>query len=206
MDDRGELARLLRVGADKARAVAAVTLDRAHTTSAWCRVEFVAPCPHDVSLTATDRRILRLAAPAFGALAAEPLYRLVDTAIVGRLGKEQLGGVAIAISILSIVIAGSNFLAYGTTQRVANRLGADDRPALPTSGSRRSGSRCSSARRPRPCWRSSPIRSSRSSVGATRSSPLPRPTSGSRRSAFRSSSWDSPHRERSGVRATTDHR
>ena len=78
-------------------------------------------------LTATDRRILRLAAPAFGALAAEPLYRLVDTAIVGRLGKEQLGGVAVAISILSIVIAGSNFLAYGTTQRVANRLGADDR-------------------------------------------------------------------------------
>ena len=31
MNDRGELARLLRVGADKARAVAAVTLDRAHT-------------------------------------------------------------------------------------------------------------------------------------------------------------------------------
>ena len=42
------------------------------------------------------------------------------------LGKEQLGGVAIAVSILSIVIAGSNFLAYGTTQRVANRLGAAD--------------------------------------------------------------------------------
>jgi putative MATE family efflux protein len=69
---------------------------------------------------------LALALPAFGALAAEPLYRLVDTAIVGRLGKEQLGGVAIAVSILSIVIAGSNFLAYGTTQRVANRLGARD--------------------------------------------------------------------------------
>ena len=77
-----------------------------------------------MSLTATDRRILRLALPAAGALAAEPLYRLVDTAIVGRLGKEHLGGVAIAVSILSIVIAGSNFLAYGTTQRVANRLGA----------------------------------------------------------------------------------
>ena len=79
-----------------------------------------------MSLTSTDRRILRLAIPAAGALAAEPLYRLVDTAIVARLGKEQLGGVAIAVSILSIVIAGSNFLAYGTTQRVANRLGAAD--------------------------------------------------------------------------------
>ncbi|MFT4658594.1 MAG: Na+-driven multidrug efflux pump, partial [Ilumatobacter sp.] len=72
-----------------------------------------------------DRRILTLAVPAFGALAAEPLYRLVDTAIVGRVGTQQLGGVAIAVSLLSLVIAGSNFLAYGTTQRVANRLGAN---------------------------------------------------------------------------------
>lgn len=77
--------------------------------------------------TDVDRRLLKLAIPAFGALAAEPLYRLVDTAIVGRLGKEELGGVAVAVSVLTLVIAGSNFLAYGTTQRVANRLGADDR-------------------------------------------------------------------------------
>lgn len=80
-----------------------------------------------MTLTATDRRILGLALPAAGALAAEPLYRLVDTAIVGRLGTEQLGGVAVAVAILTIVIGGSNFLAYGTTQRVANRLGAGNR-------------------------------------------------------------------------------
>ena len=78
------------------------------------------------ALTTVDRRLIALAIPAFGALAAEPLYRLVDTAIVGRIGKEELGGVAIAVSILSLVIAGSNFLAYGTTQRVANRLGSSD--------------------------------------------------------------------------------
>lgn len=78
-------------------------------------------------LDATDRRLIRLAIPAFGALAAEPLYRLVDTIIVGRLGTFELGGVAVAVAVLSLVIAGSNFLAYGTTQRVANRLGADDR-------------------------------------------------------------------------------
>lgn len=77
--------------------------------------------------TDVDRRLLKLAVPAFGALAAEPLYRLVDTAIVGRLGKEELGGVAVAVTVLTLVIAGSNFLAYGTTQRVANRLGASDR-------------------------------------------------------------------------------
>ena len=80
-----------------------------------------------LSLDDLDRRILRLAGPAFGALAAEPLYRLVDTAVVGRLGTPQLGGVAVAVSVLSLVIAGSNFLAYGTTQRVAHRLGASDR-------------------------------------------------------------------------------
>ncbi len=78
-------------------------------------------------LTATDRRIIRLALPALGTLAAEPLYRLVDTAIVGRLGTEQLGGLAVAVSVLSIVIAGSNFLACGTTERVARRLGNGDR-------------------------------------------------------------------------------
>ncbi len=79
--------------------------------------------PH---LTGTDRRILRLALPALGTLAAEPLYRLVDTAIVGRLGTEELGGLAVAVSILALVIAGSNFLAYGTTERMARRLGAGD--------------------------------------------------------------------------------
>ena len=71
-----------------------------------------------------DRRIIALAIPALGTLAAEPLYRLVDTAIVGRLGTDQLAGLAVAVTLLALVVAGSNFLAYGTTQRVANRLGA----------------------------------------------------------------------------------
>ncbi len=75
--------------------------------------------------TSTDRRIVALAIPALGTLAAEPLYRIVDTAIVGRLGTDQLAGLAVAITILALVIAGSNFLTYGTTQRVANRLGAE---------------------------------------------------------------------------------
>lgn len=79
-------------------------------------------------LSSLDRSIVALAFPAFGALAAEPLYRLVDTAIVGRLGTPELGGVAVAASVLSLVIAGMNFLAYGTTQRVANRRGSGDLP------------------------------------------------------------------------------
>jgi putative MATE family efflux protein len=75
-------------------------------------------------LTAVDRRIIRLGVPALGTLAAEPLYRIVDTAIVGRLGTDQLAGLAIAVTVLALVVAGSNFLTYGTTERVAKRLGA----------------------------------------------------------------------------------
>jgi len=74
-------------------------------------------------LTATDRRVVRLAVPALGTLAVEPLYRLVDTAIVGRVGTDQLAGLAVAVSVLSLVVAGSNFLAYGTTEQVARLLG-----------------------------------------------------------------------------------
>lgn len=75
-------------------------------------------------LTSVDRRIIGLGIPALGTLAAEPLYRIVDTAIVGRLGTDQLAGLAIAVTVLALVVAGSNFLTYGTTERVAKRLGA----------------------------------------------------------------------------------
>jgi putative MATE family efflux protein len=80
--------------------------------------------PPAPALTPTDRRILALAFPALGSLAVEPLYVLVDTAVVGRLGTEPLAGLALAATVLSFVVAGSNFLTYGTTERVARRLGA----------------------------------------------------------------------------------
>lgn len=75
-------------------------------------------------LNPTDRRIIGLGIPALGTLATEPLYRLVDTAVVGRLGTDQLAGLAVAVTVLALVVAGSNFLTYGTTERVASRLGA----------------------------------------------------------------------------------
>lgn len=74
-----------------------------------------------------DREILRLGLPALGALAAEPLYILVDTAIVGHLGTPQLGGLAVAGTILTTAFSLFNFLAYGTTAAVARRIGAGDR-------------------------------------------------------------------------------
>jgi putative MATE family efflux protein len=73
-----------------------------------------------------DRRIISLALPALGSLAVEPIYVLVDTAIVGQLGTEQLAGLAVAATVLSFVFIGSNFITYGTTERVARNLGAGD--------------------------------------------------------------------------------
>ena len=71
-----------------------------------------------------DREILRLAVPALGALAAEPLYVLVDTAIVGHLGTTQLAALALAAVLLSTVVALCNFLTYATTAHVARLHGA----------------------------------------------------------------------------------
>jgi putative MATE family efflux protein len=75
---------------------------------------------------ALDREILRLALPALGALIAEPLYVLADTAVVGRLGTDRLAGLALATSILLIAHSVLIFLAYGTTAAVSRLLGAND--------------------------------------------------------------------------------
>jgi len=73
-----------------------------------------------------DREIYRLALPALGALAAEPLYLLVDTAIVGHLGRSQLAALGIAFTILGGTFAVFNFLQYGTTAQVARAGGAGE--------------------------------------------------------------------------------
>lgn len=85
-------------------------------------------------MAAHDREILRLAVPALGALVAEPVYVLVDTAIVGHLGTEPLGGLAVAGSVLTAAFGVFNFLAYGTTAAVARRIGSGDRRAAVRQG------------------------------------------------------------------------
>jgi len=66
-----------------------------------------------------DRRIWKLAIPALGSIAAEPLYNLADTAIVGHLGRSPLDALAIASSALSAVAWLAVFLATATTTEVA---------------------------------------------------------------------------------------
>ncbi|SDE16383.1 putative efflux protein, MATE family [Blastococcus fimeti] len=78
--------------------------------------------------------VLSLALPALVVLAAEPLYLLVDTAVVGNLGTVALGGLAVGGGLLAWSAALLNFLAYGTTARAARRAGAGDRAGAVAEG------------------------------------------------------------------------
>ncbi|MEU5417748.1 MATE family efflux transporter [Streptomyces sp. NPDC001407] len=80
--------------------------------------------PH--SARGHDREILSLAVPAFGALVAEPLFLMADSAIVGHLGTPQLAGLGVAAALLTTAVSVFVFLAYATTAAVARRVGAGD--------------------------------------------------------------------------------
>ena len=77
-------------------------------------------------MTVPLKQVLGLAVPALGVLAAEPLYLLVDTAVVGHLGAVPLGGLSIGALVLAQV-AQLTFLSYGTTARTARLHGAGRR-------------------------------------------------------------------------------
>lgn len=84
--------------------------------------------------TSVNRRILALAIPSLGALIAQPLMVLADTAMVGHLGEQLLAGLAVGSSIITTVTGLMVFLAYTTTPRVARLLGAGDRPGAIRAG------------------------------------------------------------------------
>ncbi|MBW9095025.1 MATE family efflux transporter [Microbacterium jejuense] len=73
-----------------------------------------------------NRDILRLAVPALGSLIAEPLFLIVDSALVGHLGVVPLAGLGIASAVLQTIVGLMVFLAYSTTPAVARRFGAGD--------------------------------------------------------------------------------
>jgi putative MATE family efflux protein len=81
-----------------------------------------------------DREILRLALPTLAALVAEPLFLLVDTALVGHLGSVPLAGLGIASVVLQTAVGVLVFLAYATTPTVARLLGSGDRRAAVRAG------------------------------------------------------------------------
>ncbi|MCM0678693.1 MATE family efflux transporter, partial [Micromonospora phytophila] len=83
---------------------------------------------------ASPRRIAALALPALVVLAAEPLYVLVDTAVVGHLGRVPLAALAIGGTVLTLIAWLGTVVAYGTTGRSARRFGAGDRASAVAEG------------------------------------------------------------------------
>ncbi|GGO31123.1 MATE family efflux transporter [Micromonospora parathelypteridis] len=93
---------------------------------------------HAATATATrpasPRRIASLALPALVVLAAEPLYVLVDTAVVGHLGRVPLAALAVGGTVMTLTAWVGTVVAYGTTGRAARRFGAGDRAAAVAEG------------------------------------------------------------------------
>jgi putative MATE family efflux protein len=87
-----------------------------------------------VRLHPLDREILRLALPTLAALVAEPLFLLVDTALVGHLGSVPLAGLGIASVVLQTAVGLLVFLAYATTPTVSRLLGSGNRRAAVRAG------------------------------------------------------------------------
>ncbi|MFT4213441.1 MAG: MATE family efflux transporter [Microbacterium sp.] len=73
-----------------------------------------------------NREILRLAVPALGALVVEPLFLIVDSALIGHLGVVPLAGLGVGSAVLQTIVGLMLFLAYSTTPAVARRFGAGE--------------------------------------------------------------------------------
>jgi MATE family, multidrug efflux pump len=80
------------------------------------------------------RQVARLALPALVVLAAEPLYVLVDTAVVGHLGRVPLAALAVGGVVLGLAAWFGVVIAYGTTGRAARQYGAGSRAAAVAEG------------------------------------------------------------------------
>ena len=57
---------------------------------------------------------------------------LVDTALVGALGRVPLAALGIDLAVFTTLFVAFNFLVYGTTAEVARQLGAGDHAAAVT--------------------------------------------------------------------------
>ncbi|SDJ17823.1 putative efflux protein, MATE family [Frankineae bacterium MT45] len=82
----------------------------------------------------STRRLLSLSASAFVVLAAEPLYLLIDTSVVGHLGSEQLAALGIGGALMGLALLLGMFVEYGTTARAARWFGAGEHDAAVNEG------------------------------------------------------------------------
>ena len=80
--------------------------------------------PTEEPRASIPRQIVALALPALGALVAQPLFTVIDSAMVGHLGTPELAGLGIASTVLNTVVGVFVFLAYSTTAIAGRALGA----------------------------------------------------------------------------------
>lgn len=80
------------------------------------------------------RTIFGLALPALGVLAAMPLYLLLDTAVVGRLGSFELAALGAGATVQSMLTTQLTFLSYGTTARASRLYGQGKKSAAIAEG------------------------------------------------------------------------
>jgi len=85
-------------------------------------------------VTVSARQIFGLALPALGVLAATPLYLLLDTAVIGRLGAFELAALAVGTTVQSTVTTQLTFLSYGTTARASRLFGQGQREGAVAEG------------------------------------------------------------------------
>ncbi len=76
----------------------------------------------------THRGVLAIAVPMTIAYLSTPMLGIVDTAVIGQLGRaDLLGGIAVGAILFDVIFTTFNFLRAGTTGLTAQALGADDR-------------------------------------------------------------------------------
>lgn len=73
-----------------------------------------------------DSNIAKIALPALGTLALDPLVALADMACVGYLGATALGGVGIGNNVFNISFTCFNFLGLATTPAIAHAFAKND--------------------------------------------------------------------------------
>lgn len=79
-----------------------------------------------VSSAEINRNIAKIALPALGTLALDPLVALADMACVGHLGATALGGVGIGNNVFNIFFTCFNFLGLATTPAIARAYARKD--------------------------------------------------------------------------------
>ncbi|AZI59609.1 MATE family efflux transporter [Nakamurella antarctica] len=82
----------------------------------------------------SPKRIFSLAGSAFIVLVAEPIFLLVDTAVVGHLGRVPLAALGAAGALMTLLAILGTTLQYGTTGRAARYFGAGRRDAAVVEG------------------------------------------------------------------------